>query len=117
MWPIIQESWKRKNEHVKFCGYSLDCQKYGKTFKTQQSLTGHKKAKHTEKYQCKVCQKYFESSSKRSRHEITHNKTNMIKCHQCKMLFGKKDNMLQHKNIKQWMTFANLCLHPEQKFS
>ena len=35
---------KRRNEHVKFCGNSLNCQECGKTFKTQQSLVGQKKA-------------------------------------------------------------------------
>ena len=54
---------KRRNEHVKFCGNSLDWQECGKIFKTQQSLVGHKNAKHIEKYQRKVCQKCFESSS------------------------------------------------------
>ena len=91
---------KRRNEHVKFCGKTLTCDKCGKEFKTKQSLVGHHNAKHTEKFKCMTCKKCFESESKLARYNITHDKTNVIRCDKCSKTFNRRDNMLLHQTNK-----------------
>ena len=91
---------KRRNEHVKFCGNSLDWQKCGKIFKTQQSLSAIK----TLKIQRNTNAKFVKNVLRAASHEIFQNKRNM--CDQCNKLFGRKDNMRQHKKKK---TLKDIC--------
>ena len=84
---------------MKYWGKSLNCEIYGKSFKSKQALVGHYNTKHTEKFKCELYGKYLENLYKLNRHEMTHNAKKSFTCPKCKKCL-RKDNMLQHvKNV------------------
>lgn len=101
----------RRNE-LKFCSNSLDCEKnVGKLSRLSNSLLVMKTLNIQRNTNAKFFKNVFRAAwNFHSRHDISHNKTNMIASDQCNKLFGRTDNMLQHKKNKHWKTFGNICL-------
>ena len=90
----------RRNE-LKFCGNRLDCEKnVGKLSSLSNPLLVMKTLNIQRNTNAKFFKNVFRAAwNFHSRHYISHNKTNMIASDQCNKLFGRTDNMLQHKKI------------------